>query len=295
MKRRFLTTLSAVALTILASCGETEGSKPDEFNPTYPFGGQTGQTLSADGESEDTYDLIEAAGYGIESPDYCGVNTDVQHITQRYDNDLEWYVFDFTILLTDDDRGKEDITDRQRNEIKTDSHSPANLVAVENETVRYHWYFKIPEGWQTTTSFCHIHQLKGYDGDYIDNPVITHSTVTKSGVQQFQVRYMTDTASESATYYPLTTPLEPFIGEWVEVEEKITYSYSGKYSVKITRCSDNEVLASLTDFDMPAWRDGCTAMRPKWGIYRSIGTDGEKLDELRDETISFAEFTIDKQ
>lgn len=293
MKQRFLTTLSAVALTILASCGSTE-----EFNPTYPFSEQTGETLSADGKSSKTYDLIEAAGYGIESPDEYGVNTDVQHITQRYDAKLGWYVFDFTILLTDDDRGKEEITDRQRNEIKTDSHSPANLVALENERVRYHWYFKIPEGWQTTTSFCHIHQLKGYDGDYIDNPVITFSTITKSSEasgQQFQIRYMTETATESGTYYHLQRDLGDFIGEWVEVEEWITYSYDGKYSVTITRCSDGEVLASLTDLEMPAWRDDCTAMRPKWGIYRSIGTDGAKLEELRDETMSFAEFTIDKQ
>ena len=151
--------------------------------------------LRADGNDEGTYSLILERGYNYETPDESGdhKNAPFRHIHQRYDNVLKKNVFDFYIhIQNDDDRGKTDITDRQRNEIKTDAKSPASMVAQEGETLRISWKFRLPEGFKTTTKFCHIHQLKGIDNSEgtadVGMPLITFTCRTLSnGKQQFQV------------------------------------------------------------------------------------------------------------
>ena len=42
------------------------------------------------------------------------------------------------------------------------------------------------------------------------------------------------------------------------------------------------------------WRTGTTGMRPKWGIYRSFGEGRSLESQLRDETLHFADFRIEK-
>gem|GEM_PF-5039235 len=62
-------------------------------------------------------------------------------------------------------------TDRQRNEIKSYGPSPDNLLGIENERVVYKWKFKLPEGFQSSTSFTHIHQLKSVGGSLASIPM----------------------------------------------------------------------------------------------------------------------------
>ena len=45
---------------------------------------------------------------------------------------------------------------------------------------------------------------------------------------------------------------------------------------------------------MDMWRTDCTGLRPKWGIYRYLGEDRTWQDQLRDEEIRFADFSIKK-
>lgn len=92
----------------------------------------------------------------------------------------------------------------------------------------------------------------------------------------------------------LRTDLADFLGEWVEVEETVKFAENGSYSVKIKRISDGKVLVSESGIKKNFWRDGTTGMRPKWGLYRSFGTDGSMKDQLRDETLKFADFKIEK-
>ena len=40
------------------------------------------------------------------------------------------------------------------------NQSPENLLGRENETVTYSWKFKLPEGFQSSPKFTHLHQLK---------------------------------------------------------------------------------------------------------------------------------------
>lgn len=264
-------------------------------------GAKPAGALTADGDSDGTYALIRAAGYNYETPDRSGTHAEVpfQHIGQSWSEELGKYVFDFHIhAAIDDDRGKADVKDRQRNEIKTDGHSPAAMVGQEGETLLIRWKFRLPEGMRTTNKFCHVHQIKGIDNAAgtadVGNPLITFTARSKSGKQEFQVIYVGPTSDKTGNVPLARVDLADFLGEWVEVEERVACGQSGSYSVLVRRISDGRELIRVEPASHNMWREGTTGMRPKWGIYRSIGQDGSLVGELRDEILQFADFSIEK-
>ena len=115
-----------LALFAFIACSNSSSEVIDEkeqLKPEQPVDG----TLTADGNSAKTYDLIKRSGYNHEAPDSSREHKTehFQHIQQVHDNQLNKYVFAFFIHAEiDDDRGLTNITDRQRNEIKTDNKSP---------------------------------------------------------------------------------------------------------------------------------------------------------------------------
>lgn len=259
--------------------------------------------LIADGNDEGTYDLIVSSGYNYETPDLSGahVSAPFRHIRQSFDAELDKYVFDFILHVeNDDDRGKPDVTDRQRNEIKTDAKSPASMVAQEGETLRNTWKFRLPEGMQTTTAFSHIHQLKGIDNSEttadVANPLITFTVrSTSKGGQQFQVIYVGPTSEATGNVYLAKVDLSDFLGEWVEATETVRCSMTdGSYDLVIRRVSDRKELVRVSKPGLHLWREGTTGIRPKWGLYRSIGKEGANKNQLRDENLKFADFMIEK-
>ena len=274
---------------------QTTPARPKPMAERYPAA--TGQpcALVPDGVS-DTYAYMNARGYYQECPDSSGLHakSHVKHITQVWDDSLARYVYRFDIHIDiDDDRGKPEITDRQRNEIKTYSASPENMVAAEGQTHTYTWKFQIPKGFKATSKFCHLHQLKGYGGDDIGNPLITFVARLRSGKQYLE---LTHYGPNGASAVKLESALlDQFEGEWVMVEEKATYLHKGKYEVKIVRMRDDKTLLYYKTNNIDIWRDGATAIRPKWGIYRSFGAGGSIKDQMRDESLLFTDFTIKEE
>lgn len=255
-------------------------------------------TLVADGDDEGTYSLITGKGYGYETPD-ADHSPSVRHIRQVYDNDLARYVFAFDLHIdTDTDKGADE--DRQRNEIKTYDASPASMVAQEGETITMSWYFKLPEGMQTTAAFSHVHQLKGLDNSGgtadVGNPLITFTCRSVSGGQQFQVLNTLPSSQGSTVVHLKDVDLADFLGHWVRVTETAVCSGStGKYSVEIVRLGDGKTLVSLDEVSAWLWRDGTEGIRPKWGLYRKYGESGVRAGcGLRDETLLFSDFTVGK-
>src|SRR6185369_3436107 len=126
--------------------------------------------LSADGQT-DSYQLVKNAfGAGPETPD-CSHPDFGEHITQTSDATLGKSVFVFNIHVTpDNDRCTN--FDRQRLEIKTDGSSPAYVKGFLDDSVSYRWKFKLPDGFQPSPNFTHIHQIKAGDGDS-GAPIIT--------------------------------------------------------------------------------------------------------------------------
>nr|WP_044654307.1 hypothetical protein [Bacteroides acidifaciens] len=289
-----------LALSAFIACSNSSSEVIDDKEqpkPEQPVDG----TLIADGNSAKTYDLIKRSGYNHEAPDSSREHkaAHFQHIQQVHDNQLDKYVFAFFIhAAIDDDRGLANITDRQRNEIKTDNKSPKSLVGQNGETMAFRWKFCLPAGFQTTTKFSHLHQLKGIDNSSgtadVGSPLITLTAYSNSGSkggQQLRVRY--DERGGSTTTLA-STDLAGFLGNWVEVEEKACFGEDGSYEVTITRIKDGKVLLKFGPEKMDMWRTDCTGLRPKWGIYRYLGENRSWQDQLRDEEIRFADFSIKK-
>lgn len=268
------------------------GSEP------VPAGGR----LVADGDTPGTYALIRRSGYNYETSDTSNAHAQepFQHIRQSYDEELGAYVFDFYIHIDiDDDRGLPNITDRQRNEIKTDAKSPASMVGQPGDEMVFRWKFRLPDGMKTTNKFCHLHQIKGIDNSAgtadVGNPLITFTARTLSnGKQQFQVIFVGPSSASAGNVYLARADLAEFLGRWVEVEERIVCGMQGSYRVSVKRLDDGRELISVSEPDLTMWRDGTVGMRPKWGIYRSFGTGGLLKSQLRDEMLRFADFSVEK-
>lgn len=246
-----------------------------------------GTTLSANGTTE-TYQLINSifGGNGdvVEAPD-CSHLGFGKHITQVLDADLKRQVFAFHIHVTPDNDKCED-SDRQRNEIKTYDKSPESLKASKNERVLYKWKFKLDVGFKPSSDFTHIHQLKPIDGDN-QLPIITLTARYKAGGDLMQVIHTGETDATSQKYIA-QIPLADFRGQWVEVTERATFSFDGKYEIQINRISDGKLLLKQAFTNIEMWRKNTTSCRPKWGIYRRT----LQPEALRDETLWFNDFNI---
>ena len=261
--------------------------------------------LIADGNSAATYSLITERGFNYEVPDVSRSHVEhpFQHIQQEYDKELKENVFTFySHALIDDDRGIATITDRERTEIKTDSKSPGNMVGQEGEMMRFTWKFRIPEGFKTTPKFTRLHQIKGINNAQgtakVSSPLFTITACTmKDGSQKLQLRYFD--RSTRKFHILEEVDLNAFLGTWVSVTETMTLGTntgkSGSYSLDIQRISDGKQLMAVSeDSGLDLWLTDCIGVRPKWGIYRSVGENRSLETLLRDEVVKFADFKICK-
>ncbi len=242
--------------------------------------------LKADGPGN-TYELITSVlapgNNPVEVPD-CNHADFGRHIDEVFDNDLGTHVFRFHLHVEpDNDRCIR--FDRQRNEIKTYAPSPDNLLAVQNETVIYKWKFKLPEGFQSSPNFTHLHQLKSVGETVTGIPMYTLTT-RKGTPDRLELRH-----AETDTQVTLSrTDLAPLTNVWLQVTETVTFGESGSYAIEIKRISDDTVLFEYTDESIQNWQPGAEFVRPKWGIYRSL----INAQDLRDETVLYADFSIEE-
>src|SRR5579883_987161 len=240
--------------------------------------------LAADGTDAYTQ-ITNVLGAGPETPD-CSHPSFGHHITEAFDNTVGKEVFVFHIHATpDNDRCIN--FDRQRLEIKSEGPSPAAVKAFLGETMNFRWVFKLDAGFQPSPAFTHIHQIKAGDGDNAA-PIITLTPRTASP-DQMQIWWNTGATGNGGML--TAVPLAPFKGTWVEANETVTFSHTGKYSIVIKRISDGATLLSYSNGNLDVWRDGGTTFaRPKWGIYRSL----HDPSFLRDENVLFEQFCIAK-
>ena len=245
-----------------------------------PFLVSAQTTLQADGPG-DTYELInKALAYGkeaVETPD-CAHEAFGKHITEVMDTDLKKYVFEFSIHVTpDNDRCQK--FDRQRLEIKTYEPSPDNLKGTIGDVITYKWKFKLPKGFQPSTSFTHLHQIKAVGGD--DGMPIFTLSAKKGKVNKLILVHDNENILASAD-------LVAFENTWVEVTEVIKVGAQGTYSLTIKGVNNGKELLSYSNQNIMTIRPDNDFIRPKWGIYRSL----KKAEDLRDETLWFADFSI---
>lgn len=258
---------------------------------------QAQTVLEADATSN-AYTLINSVlapgANAVETPDQTSGGSALgshpsfgRHIQMVYDAELGKYVFQFLIHVNsvlDNDISTGD-NDRQRVEMKTYASSPANLKGTIGENITYKWKFRLPVGFQPSSNFTHIHQVKAVDGDD-SSPLFTITPRYKASGNVLELIYVKD--STTSNFYCATAPLSNFLGVWVEATEQLTVGANGTYSMTIKRVSDGAVLLSYSNSNIQTIRASNTFIRPKWGIYRSITT----ASLLRDDSLRIASVSI---
>lgn len=249
-------------------------------------------TLNANGPGN-TYELITgvfAPGNGtgcVEAPDDAPDGSHQafgRHIAEVMDADLNKYVFEFYSHYALDNDVATLSTDRQRVEIKTYAASPANLIGTTGENIIYKWMFKIPVGFQPSTNFTHLHQIKAVNGD--DSSPLFTLTPRKGNPNKLELVYVANATTSSVKLNIVDLSL--FEGNWVEAEEKINVGSTGIYSITLKKHNDGTVLMAYSNTNIATIRPDNTFIRPKWGIYRSI----VDIADLRDEEVRFSDFSI---
>ena len=148
-----------------------------------------------------------------------------RHITEVWDATLKQYVFAFHIhVAPDNDRCIN--FDRQRVEIKTYDASPAYLKGTQGETVVYKWKFLVPVGFQPSSSFTHLHQIKAVGGDESDPLFVL--TARKGSPNKLELNYYQSSDINSVKLTQVNLSL--FEGNWVEVTERVKVSNVGGHT-----------------------------------------------------------------
>ena len=255
------------------------------------------QEMFLDADSTgNAYSRITSKLFNYEVPDCWHKTT---HITEGWDSFLRKNVFLLNLHWHNGIGGTDAATndndrctnyDRQRTELKVDAGAPEYMQGQYGDTHHYRWKFKLDSTFQTEANFTHVHQIKAGDGSIdTDNPLITLTPVKSSkGVDSLQLRYISTTETGSVTTHLKDAVLAPFIGNWVEVYETVTYGDTGAYSVTIKKVSDETDLFSYINNNIWMWRTGITFGRPKWGLYRSLNDS----TSLKSETVKFADVAL---
>lgn len=250
--------------------------------------------LSADNESTVSYDpdptysvIREALGRGAFNNPDCTHPDFGPHIA-RGEDAVMGRVFQFHLHVTPDGDSCL-VTNHPRNEIKVDNSSSPYLKVFRNDTVRYRWRFRLPEGFQSSYNFTYIHQIKAVDGDFIIPLIAFNLQKGRNGKPDLIGVNHADSNGVRTTL--ASTPVAPLLGEWVEAYETITADTHGQYAITLTRVRDGAVLLSYSSNDIDMWRfSGTTFIRPKWGLYRSV----DNPQYLRDETVLYKQFCLAK-
>ncbi len=259
-----------------------------------PFLSYSQVVLKADGPGE-TYELISSVlapgKSAVEAPDHNKLGNHAsfgRHIAEVWDADLKENVFEFYSHInyinadkttSTDNEPVTDVAQKQRVEIKTYEGSPDNLKGTLGETITYQWKFKLPKGFQPSSNFTHLHQIKAVGGSQ-DMPIFT-LTAKKATVNQFNVVHNNEAIVASMNISELE-------GIWVQITEVIKVGANGTYSVVIKRIKDGKELLSYSNLNLETIRPDNNFIRPKWGIYRSL----KKVADLREEAVRFADFSI---
>jgi hypothetical protein len=259
-----------------------------------PFLSHSQVVLKADSPGN-TYELINSVlapgKIAVEAPDNTSFGNHSsfgKHIAEVWDADLKENVFEFYAHIdyvnidnskTTDNEPVGNVEQKQRIEIKSYEPSPDNLKGTNGETITYQWKFKLPKGFQPSTNFSHLHQIKAVGGD-ASLPIFTLSA-KKGTVNKFNVVHNNTTIVASVN-------LSELEDVWVEITQIIKVGANGTYSISIKRIKDGKEILSYNNANIMTIRPDNSFIRPKWGIYRSL----KKVEDLRDETVRFADFSI---
>ncbi|GLZ29339.1 hypothetical protein Lesp02_15290 [Lentzea sp. NBRC 105346] len=175
--------------------------------------------------------------------------------------------FRFNMHMVDRDSS----TDRQRQEVKG-MRSPAGgdyLSLLKGQTWRFTQSMFIPSSLKATTTFTHIMQMKMPGTDTA--PIVVMSLRRYSGVPKIELKVVGSNTLVGAV------DLDPLQNRWVDVEfeMKIDDAPNGWVRWVVRNGTSTVIDASKSGVD--TWLDD--RVRPKWGIYRSLGDTSGSLQD----------------
>ncbi|MFI7149251.1 carbohydrate-binding protein [Nonomuraea sp. NPDC050022] len=161
---------------------------------------------------------------------------------------------------------RDTMTDRQRQEVTGTRNPSGYLQWLKGETWRVTYSMFIPSSLKATTTFTHISQTKmpGTGG----LPITTTSLRRVNGVQTIE-----HTIYEQGILVGRTN-LEPLQDKWIDAEYEIKIGDGSAGSVRWVLRDGSTTLVDATKTGDTFLGD---RVRPKWGIYRSLGDTSGSL------------------
>ncbi|MFC9678495.1 heparin lyase I family protein [Streptomyces sp. NPDC056948] len=160
-------------------------------------------------------------------------------------------------------------TDRQRHEVTgLRNGSGSNFLKwTEGQTWRITYSMYIPSSLKATTSFTHIMQMKQPGTG--SSPVVVQSLRRVNGVQTIELKQFTDDILIGRT------ELDPLHDRWIDVDFQIKVGNGSAGSLRwiLKNGSTTVIDKSRTGIDTFL----VDRVRPKWGIYRSLGDTSGSL------------------
>lgn len=218
---------------------------------------------------------------GVAVEDQSCRDASSSRIAEVFDTTLQKYVFRFHMAMDDVDCATNE-SGRQRLEIKVYNLSPDNLKGVQGETHFYRWKVFLPDGFQVSTSFTHLFQIKPVGGD--DALPLISLTARKANPNRLEILYAARNEAQRIAEIPLAQTL----GKWLDVQVSANYAVNGRFAITIHEISSNTQLLHSVNNNLDMWRVGTEFHRPKWGIYRSLNNQ----QDLKEETLFYDDFCI---
>ena len=161
-------------------------------------------------------------------------------------------------------------TDRQRHEVtglRTSSSSYLKWTSGQTWRITYSMY--IPSSLKATTSFTHIMQMKQPGTG--SSPIVVQSLRRVNGAQTIELKLF-----DSDTLVG-RTDLDPLHDKWTDVDFQIKVGNGSAGSVRWILKSGGTTVIDKSKTGVDTFL--ADRVRPKWGIYRSLGDTSGSLQD----------------
>jgi Polysaccharide lyase len=160
-------------------------------------------------------------------------------------------------------------TDRQRNEVRGAVAGDHALNLLYGETWRFTYSMFIPDTLKSTTRFSHIMQMK--EPGTGSGPIVTMSLRRYGTVQKIE---LVDTVTNTLVG---NVDLEPLQNHWVDFDFQMKVGDAPDGSIRWAVHDGAKTVIDTTMTGLDTWLGD--RVRPKWGIYRSLGDTSGSLQD----------------
>ncbi|MDX3517117.1 Tat pathway signal sequence domain protein [Streptomyces scabiei] len=158
-------------------------------------------------------------------------------------------------------------TDRQRHEVTGLRTGESYLRWTEGQTWRVTYGMYIPASLRATTSFTHLMQMKQPGAG--TSPLVVQSLRRVEGAQTIELKLPIDGILVGRT------ALTPLHDSWVDVDFRVKVGNGSAGSVRWILRKGPATLIDVSRSGVDTFL--ADRLRPKWGIYRSLGDTSDSL------------------